>query len=1672
MFRELAACGWRGCSAVVNSMRIRGRTLLRRRRAALAGAIEGLTPLEERIFLDNSARHVFASFDGELAAGASQEIAINLRPEDFAPTRIDGTIIGFQLRNPAGSALDPVAVQVRNAGGALISPLLSKSDVGGKQSLVLAELPNGRYSISVAGQNNTSGRYQLDLYLVGDADGDRDVDRIDTALIRGIYGKRLDAVEFRNEADADLSGLIDSLDMAQHIRNIGTLVSHLDPLLLNARLTPTPPQTMPDGTPLTSDPASGVIGSTRPGVTVKFDVDGDGFDDGTDIADGLGGFDFPATLQPGLNTLRVQATDTIGQTRQVDLPVYLQQSLKLIEEDHFRVVHQQTFTVPQNPTVLTFTYSNLNFDTTDEFVNDAFEAALLDGTGQSCAYAIQPGTPDRDCFFNVTEGVGTVLGQLTTAEQTGAGGTVSLDISGLWPGQQVTLVLRLVNNDRDELTEVTINAITLGPAGGPNLLLAPTPQAQPQSLVTAPIISGNMHSSQSGLSAVSIPGASAMIAPLSIDSGQHLDRLSLVSGQRASVSGQGVLSVASLSLPTGSLLDLGNSTLIVRSDAERASEDLARISQWIANGRTGGSWAGLAGISSSIAGGDASGLSTLGVLLNRDAGGNPIHASFAGEALDANAILVSLARLGDLNLDGLVDIDDYFAIDVGYSRKLSTYANGDLDFSGKVDADDYHLMDRGYLAPQSPVAAAAPTGGISAADAAASPGPDGRVVFTTTAEFEQGSMSNVNATEVPDELRLDTELKPYPFLWVPNEQDSVSKIDTRTGRELARYWTGPSGFDGQPSRTTVDLEGNCWVANRYGGSAIKIGRDTWIDRNDNGVCDTSTDINGDGKIQPSEMMPWGQDERVLVELVLIPGRAESAFVPGTYTGGYTHDWTFPGLRSVVVDKNNDLWIGGYGSQKFYQVSTSNYQILQTVSVSSVGHHPYGAVMDSNGVIWSAGYTDNAVTRIDPRTTPPTVSRINLPHQTYGLGLDKMGHLFVNGFDYRRLSRINVNTGVVEWTLDKPELPGGRGVAVTPDGDVWAVSTYNWAVYRYSNDGVHKASIGVGNYPTGVAVDADGMVWVCDLNDQNIHRIDPATNKIVLTKQIVGSGGHYSYSDMTGYVALTVTKRTGTWTRTLDAGRADAPWGGVGIEGDLPPGTSFRARIRAGNDASKLSDLPWIDATLGATLAGMRGRHAQVEVILQSDAQDATPAARAIVVASVPAPTVTADAIPEPTQVGSRLLLSGRAIAMQPRLVDTSVANSIVRVTINGTPVEALDSQGSFFSAITIRPGEVEYLIEATDAFGQTASTSLTIVGQQQDVRDFANLRDLTAAVKGEFGRTSLNEPRDVLYFDMGVKNAGQFDIMGPLLVGIIDISDPTVRLANPDGVLPDGTPFIDYTSLISGDRLTPGASSLMREIRFWDANAAQFTFNLVVLGQINAAPRFVSVPVTEAIAGRAYGYDSEAVDPNEDVLTYSLVGGPQGMTIDPATGLISWTPQVSDAGMAEVHIMADDGHGGVAEQRYQLRTIAAPANRPPMFVTAPVVAAPVAPVSVTPPQIVNLSQWSVVQYDMHEQGPASWVLSNNNTVATQLTNADASILLSDFQLANDRIAGDWRVNTSSDDDLMGFVFGYQDRHHYYLFDWKEFDQSDPAGFSQRGMSVKVVSTTSDPQAADPRRPHL
>ena len=76
---------------------------------------------------------------------------------------------------------------------------------------------------------------------------------------------------------------------------------------------------------------------------------------------------------------------------------------------------------------------------------------------------------------------------------------------------------------------------------------------------------------------------------------------------------------------------------------------------------------------------------------------------------------------------------------------------------------------------------------------------------------------------------------------------------------------------------------------------------------------------------------------------------------------------------------------------------------------------------------------------------------------------------------------------------------------------------------------------------------------------------------------------------------------------------------------------------------------------------------------------------------------------------------------------------------------------------------------------------------------------------------------------------------------------------------------------------------------------------------ISHAPTITSSAVTTATVNVAYSYDVNATDPDGDTLTYIMDESPTGMTINPSTGLISWTPTPGQEGDIPVVVVVTDG---------------------------------------------------------------------------------------------------------------------------------------------------------------------
>lgn len=102
-----------------------------------------------------------------------------------------------------------------------------------------------------------------------------------------------------------------------------------------------------------------------------------------------------------------------------------------------------------------------------------------------------------------------------------------------------------------------------------------------------------------------------------------------------------------------------------------------------------------------------------------------------------------------------------------------------------------------------------------------------------------------------------------------------------------------------------------------------------------------------------------------------------------------------------------------------------------------------------------------------------------------------------------------------------------------------------------------------------------------------------------------------------------------------------------------------------------------------------------------------------------------------------------------------------------------------------------------------------------------------------------------------------------------------------------------------------------------------YDFHLFFAERHTSRSRFRMETSLQLFDNTGYVYDATAEDDDNDPLTFSLDQGPAGITIDPATGKLSWPSENISIGTHRVKISVSDDSGATASQEFDLN-VAAP----------------------------------------------------------------------------------------------------------------------------------------------------
>ncbi|MFO0709892.1 MAG: MopE-related protein [Sandaracinus sp.] len=484
--------------------------------------------------------------------------------------------------------------------------------------------------------------------------------------------------------------------------------------------------------------------------------------------------------------------------------------------------------------------------------------------------------------------------------------------------------------------------------------------------------------------------------------------------------------------------------------------------------------------------------------------------------------------------------------------------------------------------------------------------------------------------------------------WIANYRfGTVTRIDTRTGNQVGEYdsvildgtnHAAPPGQECEvevaggncPSRTAVDRQGNVYVANRAfftQATVTKIAalHEDCVDRNGNGVIDTSIDRDGDGVIEhdvPGEYI--GQlDECILWTVDVGP------------TNGIA--------RAIAVDARGHVWVGLNGARQALELDPDTGAILRTIELGLFA--PYGAAATSDGHVWFVSVGTGTLVAIDTATgmisDGATVGSPDHCQSSYGVAVGPDDVVWVAGFLCPWIYAYSPRTRATR-AINLPTSGITRGIAVDAEGLVYVASSHDYITF--SADGrILDASppvarvtivdprtrtptievVGTADAPlagagsTGVGL-ADGYLWLVNQDSSTATRIELASRTVT---EVPTGIAPYTYSDFTGYALRTFVSPNGT-LRTIMAGCASGPtqWERVDWSADVPPGTDLSLRVRTANTEAELATARWVGpfrarpTDLELPPGPVSGeRFAELELTLDSGGSTASPRVEQLVV---------------------------------------------------------------------------------------------------------------------------------------------------------------------------------------------------------------------------------------------------------------------------------------------------------------------------------------------------------------------------------------------------------------------------------------------------------------------------
>ena len=175
--------------------------------------------------------------------------------------------------------------------------------------------------------------------------------------------------------------------------------------------------------------------------------------------------------------------------------------------------------------------------------------------------------------------------------------------------------------------------------------------------------------------------------------------------------------------------------------------------------------------------------------------------------------------------------------------------------------------------------------------------------------------------------------------------------------------------------------------------------------------------------------------------------------------------------------------------------------------------------------------------------------------------------------------------------------------------------------------------------------------------------------------------------------------------------------------------------------------------------------------------------------------------------------------------------------------------------------------------------------------------------------------------------------VGQILEFEVTVSDPDGDDLTLDLNLPSGATYSESSSIFSWTPTEVGTTTA-----FWSVSDGEASTTLEVALEVfeslvedeNLPPYFINFnPPLETASGESYAYDVEAEDPENDILGFSLIESPVGMTIDELTGQINWISEENQVTSTPYNVIIEVTDGNSSTSTSYEVVVSAPAENPP-----------------------------------------------------------------------------------------------------------------------------------------------